>query len=191
MQQKLTQWLPASCSPLKLTLDLDLWARARRTQRREPWEMQFSLAKLAHQRTALSYRREVSLREAGSHAQAQMASKAHSVWLLSLLLTQAPACWLWGLSYNKSWAELQLQHLGLGMSLGRETCGVEENHFRVGVFRTSLKAQWLRCHTSNAGDSGLIPDQGTKIPHVTWPKKKEREWESVIVLTHLCSIELS
>ena len=80
------------------------------------------------------------------------------------------------------------------MSLGRETCSVEEKPFRVGVFRTSLKGQWLRCHTSNAGDAALIPDQGTKIPHVTWPKKKkerEREWESGIVLTHLCSIEVS
>ena len=100
MQQTLTQWLPASCSPLKLTLDLVLWAPTRRTQGREPWEMQFSLAKLAYQRTALSYTWEVSLREAGSHAQAHTASKAHSVWLLSLVLTQALACWLWGLSYN-------------------------------------------------------------------------------------------
>ena len=26
--------------------------------------------------------------------------------------------------------------------------------------------QWLRLHAANAGDVGLIPGQGTKIPHV-------------------------
>ena len=30
---------------------------------------------------------------------------------------------------------------------------------------TSLTAQQLRLHTSNAGVLGLIPSQGTKIPH--------------------------
>ena len=28
---------------------------------------------------------------------------------------------------------------------------------------------------SNAGDTGLIPGQGTKIPHVSWPKKPEHK----------------
>ena len=31
---------------------------------------------------------------------------------------------------------------------------------------TSLEVQWLRVCTSNAGGMGLIPGQGTKIPHV-------------------------
>ena len=30
--------------------------------------------------------------------------------------------------------------------------------------RTTLVAQWLRLHTSNAGGEGLIPGQGTKMP---------------------------
>ena len=40
------------------------------------------------------------------------------------------------------------------------------------VFGTFLVAQWLRLRASKAGDAGLIPGQGTKIPHATWPKKK-------------------
>ena len=32
--------------------------------------------------------------------------------------------------------------------------------------------QWLRLFASNAGGTGLIPDQGTKIPHGLWPKNK-------------------
>ena len=36
--------------------------------------------------------------------------------------------------------------------------------------RTSLVVQWLRLFASNAGGTGLIPDQGTKIPHGLWPK---------------------
>ena len=35
-----------------------------------------------------------------------------------------------------------------------------------------LIVQWLRLHTSSAGDRGLIPDWGTKILHtVQWDKK--------------------
>ena len=30
---------------------------------------------------------------------------------------------------------------------------------------TSLLVHWLRLHTSNGGELGLIPDGGTKIPH--------------------------
>ena len=104
--------------------------------------MQFSLAKLAYQRTALSYTWEVSLREAGSHAQAHTASKAHSVWLLSLVLTQALACWLWGLSYNKSWAELQLQHLGL-----RE-CPCAEKHVVWRISPSEWGSSVLPCRSS-------------------------------------------
>ena len=33
--------------------------------------------------------------------------------------------------------------------------------------RTCLEEQWLRLWAPNTGDPGLIPGQGTKIPHVT------------------------
>ena len=33
---------------------------------------------------------------------------------------------------------------------------------------TSLAVQWLRLHASNAGGTGSIPGQGTKIPHAAW-----------------------
>ena len=32
--------------------------------------------------------------------------------------------------------------------------------------------QWLSYHTSKSGDMGLIPDLGTKIPHVLWHGQK-------------------
>ena len=34
---------------------------------------------------------------------------------------------------------------------------------------TSLVVQWLRIQPANAGDTGLIPGQGTKIPHAHVP----------------------
>ena len=33
---------------------------------------------------------------------------------------------------------------------------------------TSLEVQWLRLCALNAGGMGLIPGQGTKIPHAAW-----------------------
>ena len=36
----------------------------------------------------------------------------------------------------------------------------------------SLVVQWLRLHTSSAGDSGSIPGQGTKIPDATHHSQK-------------------
>ena len=33
------------------------------------------------------------------------------------------------------------------------------------MFGTFLVVQWLRVHAPNAGGQGLIPGQGTKIPH--------------------------
>ena len=33
---------------------------------------------------------------------------------------------------------------------------------------TSLVVQWLRFHSSTAGDAGLIPGQRTEIPHAPW-----------------------
>jgi len=38
---------------------------------------------------------------------------------------------------------------------------------------TSLVVQWLWLHVSNAGNTGLIPAQETKILHAAWWSKKE------------------
>ena len=35
--------------------------------------------------------------------------------------------------------------------------------------------QWIRLHASNAADAGLIPGQGTKIPHTLSQKKKKKD----------------
>ena len=44
--------------------------------------------------------------------------------------------------------------------------------FKLYVLRTYLVVQWLRLHTPNAGDWGLIPGQGTRshMPQA-WPPK--------------------
>ena len=42
---------------------------------------------------------------------------------------------------------------------------------------TSLEVQWLKLHASKAGDTGLIPGQGTKLSHaahICRQKKKKR-----------------
>ena len=45
---------------------------------------------------------------------------------------------------------------------------------------TSLVVQWLRLHTSTAGDMGSIPGRGTKIPHGAQGSQKKKngnkEW---------------
>ena len=38
-----------------------------------------------------------------------------------------------------------------------------------------LAVQWLRLHTSNAGDKGSIPKQGTKIPHAMHYGQKKKK----------------
>ena len=36
----------------------------------------------------------------------------------------------------------------------------------------SLVVQWLKLHISTSGDTGLIPDQGTKILYSVWCGQK-------------------
>ena len=38
--------------------------------------------------------------------------------------------------------------------------------------RNSLVVQWLGLCASNAGGTGLIPGQGTKMPHAAWHGRK-------------------
>ena len=50
---------------------------------------------------------------------------------------------------------------------------------------TSLVFQWLRSHASSVKDTGLILDQGTKIPHAGWHsqehlKKKNRIFFNIL-----------
>ena len=58
---------------------------------------------------------------------------------------------------------------------------------------TSLAVQWLRLHTSTAGDTGSIPGRGTKIPQscTVQPKKKICSWwmHSLGEWTHVCGLE--
>ena len=50
-------------------------------------------------------------------------------------------------------------------------------------FGTSMVVQWLRLHTSTAGDMGLIPGWGTKVPHAlrgVAKKKKKIKFKSLV-----------
>lgn len=40
------------------------------------------------------------------------------------------------------------------------------------IWENSLTVQWLGLHISTAGDTGVIPDQGTKVPHAMWHNQK-------------------
>ena len=50
----------------------------------------------------------------------------------------------------------------------------------------------LRFCTSTAGGIGLIPGQGTKIPHAVWHgfKKKEIEYKTILMSSQLCQNEM-
>ena len=43
------------------------------------------------------------------------------------------------------------------------------------IFETSLVAQWLRLHASNAGGTGSIPGWRSTAQGMGRPKKKKRE----------------
>ena len=45
---------------------------------------------------------------------------------------------------------------------------------------TSLVVQWLSLCTSTAGGVGLIPGQGTKIPHAAWPRQKKKKGAAIL-----------
>ena len=47
--------------------------------------------------------------------------------------------------------------------------------FQSGYLGTSLVVQWLGLHASTAGDTGLIPGQGTKILHAVWDSQKKKD----------------
>ena len=47
--------------------------------------------------------------------------------------------------------------------------------------RTSLVVKWLRLESSNAGDMGLIPGMGTKIPHAAEPGQKKKKGKEEVV----------
>ena len=46
---------------------------------------------------------------------------------------------------------------------------------------TSLAVQGLRLPASTAGGTGLIPGQGTKIPHAAWPGQSKQRKEKVLL----------
>ena len=53
---------------------------------------------------------------------------------------------------------------------------------------TSLMVQWLRLRPSNAGDTGSIPGQGTKIPHAVSAAIKKKKKNSSHTDYSPCSV---
>ena len=55
---------------------------------------------------------------------------------------------------------------------GQRGCGLSNSArgggIKLGIQGTFLVVPSLRLFASNAGDVGLIPGQGTKIPHTVW-----------------------
>ena len=47
-----------------------------------------------------------------------------------------------------------------------------ENHFLNAYIGTSPAVQWLGFCAPDAGGTGLIPGQRSRIPHPTWGRKK-------------------
>ena len=47
---------------------------------------------------------------------------------------------------------------------------------------TSLVVQWLRLRAPNAGDTSLIPSQGTKIPHATQHGQKRKKYRQKLII---------
>ena len=48
-----------------------------------------------------------------------------------------------------------------------------------------LVVQWLRLQAPNAGGTGLIPDQGIKIPHTTQCGPKKKNLLFIFILNYL------
>ena len=60
--------------------------------------------------------------------------------------------------------------------------GKKEKYQKSLAIGTSLMVQWLRLQAANAGGMGLIPGQGTKIPHAAPSKIKSKLTTKLIVL---------
>ena len=63
------------------------------------------------------------------------------------------------------------------------------NHYVTNHSRTSLVVQWLRFWAANAGGTGSIPGQGTKIPYAAWGDKMKtttKRWPCCIALSLGC-----
>ena len=58
------------------------------------------------------------------------------------------------------------------------------NYVRIDILGTSLVVQWLRFHSSSAGDASSIPGWGTKIRYAPMygQKKKKKEKNCYIIM---------
>ena len=61
--------------------------------------------------------------------------------------------------FNDATRKLKIKFLACIMFL------LDNADLKTSKIGTSLMVQWLRLCTSSSGDAGLIPGQGTRIPH--------------------------
>ena len=52
----------------------------------------------------------------------------------------------------------------------------------------ALAVQGLRLSAPNLGCTGLIPSQGTKIPHAAQPKERKKKKKRIHIYTHIIYI---
>ena len=100
----------------------------------------------------------------------------HVLTSIIALITLSGSCWfspVFSLLYYNCWRAVFCS----SPSAFYRHClaqGLTYNRYSVIVkimTGTSLAVQWLRLCASNAGGTGSIPGQGTKIPHAAaWPK---------------------
>ena len=57
--------------------------------------------------------------------------------------------------------------------------GAREEKIKENMEGTFLVVQWLRLHTSTAGDAGSIPGQEAKIPHAAHEAKRKKTSHTV------------
>ena len=53
---------------------------------------------------------------------------------------------------------------------------MKKKYLQNATLGTFQVIQWLSLHAFNAGGMGLIPGWGNKIPHATWPSKKQTNY---------------
>ena len=76
-----------------------------------------------------------------------------------------PTLGTWSLSHWTS-REVPKTFLKLDNCIRRGKDRTHDCSVEMDILETSLEIQWLRIQASTAGDMGLIPGWGTKIPHV-------------------------
>ena len=106
----------------------------------------------------------------------------HFLWLQFSAMGFSSPCGHFRLSWPVLFGSLQPQvaaeHFIEIWLIQTEVCCDYKVHTRLQNLSsgTSLEVQWWRLHESSAEGIGLIPGQGTKIPHAVWRGQNQKLW---------------